>query len=206
MTDKIQKYETREAWLLAATEALAPLFDCDVPPARVSVGWPGGRGPKATVRGQCWGSTASADKVGAIFISPVLDEPIVILAVLAHEMCHLVDDCQSKHRGNFIRLARAIGLEGPKWTTAKPGDELLKLLIDIEADLGHYPHAKMAAPGTAGGDPKQGTRMMKMSCTRVECATHDLAKGEGYIARTTRKWLDEYGAPNCPSCGWELTF
>lgn len=36
--------------------------------------------------------------------------------------------------------------------------------------------------------PEQGTRLLKISC-----------KSCGYIARTTRLWLDEHGAPFC-SC------
>ena len=205
-TDQIQTYETREAWLLAAMDKLADLFAGPVPKARVSVGWPGGRGPKATVRGQCWHTKASEDAIGAIFISPIIAEPIIILAVLAHEMCHLVDNCEHGHKKEFILLARSIGLEGPKWTSAKPSLDLLASLTIIEGELGHYPHAAMAAPGTKGGDPVQGTRMIKVACSRPECETFDPAKGEGYVLRTTRKWLDAFGAPMCPSCDEFMDF
>lgn len=203
--EKIQKYETRESWLLAALDALSSLFAQPLPPARVSVGWPGGRGKKSSVIGQCWKTTASADNIGAIFVSPVLDEPILILATLVHEMCHLADDVTNGHRKEFIRLAKSVGLE-PKWTATTAGPELLALLIPIEESLGHYPHAKMAAPGTVGGDPVQGTRMLKVSCTQPHCDTFDPKKGEGYVARTTRKWLDAFGSPSCAGCGIEMDF
>lgn len=203
--EKIQKYETREAWLIAAMDALASLFPQPLPPARVSVGWPGGRGKKSSTIGQCWKTTASADNIGAIFISPVLDEAITILETLVHEMCHLADDCTNGHRKGFIRFARAVGLEG-KWTATHAGGELLKLLVEIEDTLGHYPHAKMAAPGTKGGDPVQGTRMLKVACDKPYCETFDPEKGEGYVLRTTRKWLDLYGAPMCPGCDQTMAF
>lgn len=38
--------------------------------------------------------------------------------------------------------------------------------------------------------PKQSARLIKCVCP--EC---------GYIARTTRKWLDERGPPHCPDHG-----
>ncbi len=43
-----EKFSTREEWLVAAIEALGKTVfadaDVELPPVRVSVGWPGGRG------------------------------------------------------------------------------------------------------------------------------------------------------------------
>ena len=50
-----------------------------------------------------------------------------------------------------------------------------------------YPHSKLNV--TLETKP-QTTRMIK-----CECATC------GFVVRTTRKWLDEVGAPHCPNDG-----
>lgn len=198
--DKLSKtpYETREAWLTAATEALgaevfAPVGET-LPAVRLSVGWPGGRGNKNAVIGQCWSSAAAADKVSQVFVSPVLDDASRVLDVLAHELIHAVDDCTSGHKGRFGKIARAIGLEG-KLTATVAGPALKARLDTIAANLGAYPHAALAnAVNGAEGPKKQTTRMLKVEC----------AEGSGYKARITRQWLDEYGAPFCPCHGEQM--
>lgn len=181
----------REAWLIAAVEALAPVFaeaGETLPAVKVSVGWPGGSGRKNSVIGQCWSPSAAADQVSHIFISPVLDEAPRVLDVLAHELVHAInyaegDDCG--HRGRFATIARAIGLTG-KMTATVAGEELAERLGAIADDLGDYPHGAIVNP--LDGVKKQTTRMLKIEC----------AEGSGYIVRTTRKWLEEFGAPKCP--------
>lgn len=185
---------TREEWLTAAVEALSPIFHEigeRVPPVRVSVGWPGGRSKKATTIGQCWKSIASADGVPQLFISPVLDDGTRVLDVLVHELIHAIDDCESGHKGRFVAIARRVGLEAP-WTATTAGPALAETLAGVSAELGEYPHAALT-PALAG-IKKQTTRMLKL-----ECPT------SGYVVRTTRKWLDEWGAPICPCCDERMT-
>jgi len=179
-------HTTREEWLTAAIEALAPLFKQHghtVPPVRVSVGWPGGRGPKQNVVGQCWGTTSAADGTAQMFISPIVSDPYAVLGILAHELAHAVDDCRNGHRAPFVRIIRSIGLAG-KPTATTPGPELEPVLHGIIGTLGMFPHATLTAACTK----KQTTRMLKLVCP--EC---------GYTIRTTAKWL-ETGVPTCP-CG-----
>ena len=189
-TTAAETHETREAWLMSAVEKLRPLFaevDEEVPAVRVSVGWPGGRGKKNSVIGQCWPTGYAGDKVAQLFISPVLDDAGTVLSTLAHELVHAVDDCQSGHKGRFAKVAKGIGLTG-KMTATVAGDALKARLDDVGAQLGAFPHARLASPtGAKLGEPKQKSRQLK-----VECSTC------GYTARTTRKWLDEVGAPLCP--------
>ena len=185
-------HEFREAWLQAAVAALVPLFvaaDLEVPPVRISVGFPGGRGRKDSVIGQCWSSHASADKVHQIFIHPVLDDVEQILGVIMHELVHAIDDCESGHKGPFVKMIRALGLAG-KPTATTVGEELAEELKPLAEALGEYPHAILATmgPGGADGPKKQSTRMLKVVC----------AEQSGYVVRMTRKWLDEVGAPVCP--------
>ncbi|MDG4801752.1 SprT-like domain-containing protein [Micromonospora sp. WMMD980] len=180
-------YGTREEWLTAAVEAMRPLFaevGETIPTVRVSVGWPGGKGKKNATIGQCWPTGLAGDKVAQIFISPVLDKPADILATLAHELVHAVDDCANQHKGRFVKIAKAIGLTG-KMTATVAGDELAGRLAAIAKTLGDFPHGRLSL--VSGSEKKQSTRMIKCECG--DC---------GYTARTTRKWLDEYGAPICP--------
>ncbi|RLK22675.1 SprT-like family protein [Micromonospora sp. M71_S20] len=184
-----KSFSTREEWLTEAVEALKPLFEgvgATVPTVRVSVGWPGGKGKKNSVIGQCWASWTAADKVSQVFISPVLDDAGQVLATLAHEVVHAVDDCKSGHKGDFAKIAKGIGLTG-KMTATVAGDDLKVTLGEIAAFLGPYPHAKLSITDGGAGEKPQKNRQLK-----VECAAC------GYTARTTRKWLDEVGAPLCP--------
>lgn len=185
----------REAWLQAAIIGLAPLFaaaEIEIPQVRISVGFPGGPGRKDNVIGQCWNSHAASDKIHQIFIHPKLSDVTQILGVIMHEIVHAVDDCQHGHKGPFVKMIRALGLEG-KPTATVVGEELAEQLKPILDSLGEYPHGALAGM-TAGGDgggKKQTTRMLKVVC----------GSDPEYKVRTTRKMLDEYGAPSCPCHG-----
>jgi hypothetical protein len=189
------RFATREEWLVEGVRALAPIFEEAgeaLPAVKVSVGWPGGRGRKNSVIGQCWSPTVAADEVSHVFISPVLADPARVLDVLAHELVHAInfagDDAGCGHKGAFSRIAKAIGLEG-KMTATVAGEGLKARLDEIVADLGDYPHGALVAAGEgADGPKKQGTRMLKVEC----------AEGSGYVVRMTRKWIDEFGTPSCP--------
>lgn len=186
------KFETREQWLQAAVVRLARLFkavNIDLPPVRVSVGWPhkGGTATKGKVIGQCWKREVASDNVSQIFISPGLGEDEVkVLGVLAHELVHAVDDCESGHKGAFTVMARSIGLEG-KMTETNVGPHLEAQLKEILGDLGDFPHAALDATEMAKQTPKQSTRMLKLEA--VDCC--------GYTVRTTQKWIEQ-GLPTCP--------
>ncbi|HYD29212.1 hypothetical protein [Brevundimonas sp.] len=52
------------------------------------------------------------------------------------------------------------------------------------------PHGERSAAAPAGGAKKQTARMIK--CTCATC---------GYVARTSRMWIVEVGAPHCPRHG-----
>lgn len=197
-------FSTREDWLVAAVKELSALYteaSVELPPVRVSVGWPGG-GNMSMVIGQAWIKTASADDVAQVFISPILDYSVRVLDVLAHELIHVIDENKSGHRGDFAKIATMIGLEGPM-TATTAGPALSYRLGCIAQVLGPYPHSRiktrteMGTPRlspkggpriTAEGPGKQSTRMRKVVCI----------EGSGYKARLTRTWLDAYGPPLCP--------
>lgn len=194
---------TREEWLMRAIEEMRTIFaevGESIPPVAVSVGWPGG-GSRNTRIGECWAASAATNHKAQIFISPMIEDAIEVLAVLAHELVHAIDDCQSGHRGRFAKIAKGIGLEG-KMTATVAGAALKARLEGVAATLGDYPHgairlatARVTKPGEettteirTSGPKKQTTRMLKVEC----------AQGSGYVVRMTRKWIEEVGTPICP--------
>lgn len=184
----------------AAVEAMRPLFEqhgYKIPEIKVACGWPsrGGTSAKKRTLGQCWGNEASADNKNQIFVSPYIENNVddyAVLPVLVHEVVHAVVGIEARHGKVFRKCAESVGLTG-KMTSTVPGDELKAAIVVWQASLGEYPHAKL--------DPqqspvkKQSTRMIKMECKNPEC---------GYVARTTRKWLDQVGIAHCPKHG-EMT-
>ena len=75
--------------------------------------------------------------------------------------------------------------------TATIATDSLKLKIaEWVKVLGEYPHAILG--GENSGGKKQSTRLIKCEC---EC---------GYNVRITRKWLNDLGAPICPSCNIQM--
>jgi hypothetical protein len=94
---------TREAWLLLAVDAVAPIFHekgFQVPRVRVSCAIPS-TSVRGSAVGQCWGRSMSEDGVNEIFISPVYSSAIEVLDTLVHELVHAVDDCQHRHGPGF---------------------------------------------------------------------------------------------------------
>jgi hypothetical protein len=175
---------TRELWLEKATEKLrtdffAPIGEI-VPPVRVSIGFPGGGSPRKTV-GEYWKSVAVKDGVPQVFISPVKDCPIEILDILVHELVHaIVPD--AGHKAPFKRIALAVGLTG-KMRSTVAGPKLKARLNELARELGPIPQSAIIL---GEGRKKQSTRMIKVECS--DC---------GYVARTTRQWLETIGAPLC---------
>jgi hypothetical protein len=175
---------TREEWLQAGINGLKEMFaeiGETIPEVYVSVGFPKGARGKGKAIGICHPSAQSSDEKAHIFIHPELVDSARVLDVLAHELIHALDNCQSGHKGNFARVATAFGLEG-KMTATVAGSALTARLNALIESLGAYPHAVLIPTGK-----KQSTRLVKCECT--EC---------GYIVRTTRKWVDIQGAPFCP--------
>jgi len=177
----------REEWLQASLNGLKELFTEigeDGPDVYVSVGYPKGARGKGKTIGQCHPAVLSGDDKAHIFIHPCLTDSVKVLAVLAHELIHAIDNCESGHKGRFARVAKAFGLEG-KMTETTPSAPLVERLNTLVTLLGEYPHALLKESGK-----KQSTRMIKCEC--YSC---------GYIARTSSKWIEQAGAPICP-CGY----
>lgn len=188
MSNENETNITREEWLQRAIAHLTEVFDKHtgyaLPEMQVSVGWPsaGGLANRKKVIGQCW--SGEAQEVPHVFISPLLADPKEVLAVLVHEIVHALCEAGTGHRGQFITVAKAVGLVKP-WTATQAGEELAQELARIVAELPEYPHKALKA---SGKEKKQSTRMLKVVCEDCD-----------YTVRTTAKWL-EVGTPTCP-CG-----
>lgn len=182
----------REEWLNNAVDALRPLFaevGATVPDrVRVTVGFPGGRGPKTRTIGQCWATGAVADGIPTVFISPVLSDPVIMLSTLVHELVHAVDNCVNGHKRPFARIATAVGLTG-KMTATVAGDALRERLESMAEGLGPIDHGAL---NPSVGLKKQTTRMLKVACPVCGC-----------VIRMTQKWLSEAGTPSC-GCGTRM--
>lgn len=189
-------------------------------PFRVSIGFTSG-GQNARAAAEVWSDVASADGKFEILIRPDEDRPMMVTAYLAHELCHVAVGLQEGHKGNFKRLMMLIGMTKP-FTCTVPTPVFEAWVQPFIDELGQLPHGKLQwrpeglfpsgkRPQGAGliakgireglaGDKlqelitnapkKQTTRLMKVLC--ADC---------GYVARVSRKWLDEVGPPHCPDHG-----
>jgi len=124
----------------------------------------------------------SADKTHEIFVSPTVADSLHAGGILMHEIIHAIVGTHEGHKGPFVTLARAVGLEG-KPTATNPGKALTRRLNALIGELGPYPHATLSLIQIK----KAGTRLIKVACPAC-----------GYTVRATRKWL-EIGSPICPT-------
>lgn len=179
--------EQRQNYIEIATQEMQELFERQGQPLpeklRVSIGF-NSLGKRAI--GACYHSTASGDDHREVFISPVLSSNEDILATLAHELCHAALPDGVGHGKPFKELAYGIGLTG-KATSTVAGPAFQWWIANFVREHGDYPAAAVN-PGKRQG--KQPTAMLKCECEAC-----------GYIVRTTRKWLDDIGAPHCPLHG-----
>ncbi|QVJ13050.1 hypothetical protein [Pseudomonas phage Psa21-HRN] len=180
--------KTREGWLRAAVQKLEARLEQagqKMPEAwAVSVGFPKRAHAKVAAIGECWSKEVSTASVYEMFISPVLENPVEVLATLLHEMIHAAVGLECKHAGPFAKTARAVGLKGKLTATyAEPGTELHDALTDLSRELGDYPHKAMA-PRKKPAQPK-GWFLVKL------VSPND----PGYKFTIAPRLIEEYGMP-----------
>ena len=176
----------RETYLDKSVIKLSKLFKkagYDLPPVHVSCSWPGGAGKKKGTIGQCFPKHMSKGKINEIFISPVIEDAVEVLEIVVHELIHAIDDCKHKHRKEFIKIMKDMGLEG-KPTATHAGKDLKADLVVVAKALGKYPHSKLTIPkkksGTNGGPTK-------ITCNDCGCTW-----------RMSPKWTELLTC--CPAC------
>lgn len=137
-------HATREQWLVESVKLIKEqLFDVHeywLPPIiRISVGLCGGK-----AIGIYMDPEQAEDGSSHIFIDPRLKDPIQILATVVHELVHASVGVECKHKGMFVKVIRALGLEGkPTATVCNPGTELYATLTGMSVTLGDFPHATL---------------------------------------------------------------
>lgn len=180
-----------EACNMILGSIIAPAISADWEPAhpfRVSVGYAPRSRANSKVVAVCIASAASADSHNEIFVTPAIDDSMVIMANLAHELIHYSDDCESGHKNFFARIARRIGLEG-KLTATVAGDRLKGQLQKIVDTLGEIPHAKIDLDKAK---PRQSTRMIKVACPDTETC--------GFSYRTSQTNISKISDFLCCAC------
>lgn len=108
--------------------------------------------------GECWhGGEANPQ----VFVSPLLDKPLNVLAILVHELLHVTLPPKAGHKGAFKRAMKEAGLEG-KPTATNAGEKLTRRLNMLANTLGAYPHRALDA--TDLERKKQTTRLRLYLC------------------------------------------
>ena len=181
-------HSNREEWLNAAVEELRPIFDAvsfTLPDKiRVTCGFPSSRARAANkFVGEHWSPHASSDGSHEILISPVVDDPLGVFAILVHELSHAATDGHG-HDRVFLKCVRSLWLEG-RPTATFPGDAFKQNFKNILDGLGSYPHARLNIDALR---KKQGTRLLKAECGHRDCK---------YTVRLSQVWADK-GLPLCP--------
>lgn len=176
----------REDWLERAANMLRTDFreyGYILPYAiRFACSWPS-KGKRAKTIGEHWGPKNSGDGTHEIMISMRQDDPLRVLGILVHELCHAAIWPTRGHGRDFKDCAIAAGLCG-KMRATKETAELIQRLEEIVSEIGPYPHAEVRL----ANKPTQTTRMFKCQCQ--EC---------NYTVRVSRKWFLQ-ATPRCPLC------
>lgn len=219
-------HTTRELWTAALVDAMRPTFqERGYPlPANIratiaftSQGWRGKR------RGECWLPEASADGAVEIMVHLCETDPVRILNILTHELCHAAQGKIANERGKpkqagghgriWKEVAAALDLKPAMKTNAK-GKEVeqwqyalgdanglwgtwAKPLLEA---AGAMPHAALAEFVKKEKDAaKQSARMLKFK--HQDCGGLD----EGaYIWRASGKATADKAKVSCPCCGQRI--
>src|SRR3990167_4763595 len=154
------KHLTRESWLTAAAKIIGPWVEeheGEKLPDRmpVIVSWPFGRRPNTI--GVCYPASWTADEAVYVTVSPVLSDPVRVLATLLHELIHAIG--HMNHGKDFRKAATGLGLVG-KMKSTEAGEELCQRLQKVADKLGPYPHSEMTPRGH-GKEKKPKTEKKK---------------------------------------------
>ncbi|MGY4832241.1 transcription elongation protein SprT [Burkholderia pyrrocinia] len=214
----------RETWLNSMAALMAPRFaelGKPLPKFRVTIGWTsGGKNDNAT--GECWSPRVSEDEHFEIFLTPRRSDSMAVACTLAHELTHAAVGLAEGHKGEFARVARALGFTG-RLTHAQQPPALQAWIQPMIDKLGALPHAaimpdrpralidlsallgdtkrKPVEDGDDDGDD-EGTgkdEPLNNKPPRQSTRMHKTECTEcGYTARVSAKWL-KVGAPLCPA-------
>lgn len=201
------KFDTREAYLVAATDKLRPWFaqrDLEIQPVQVSCGFPA-KSPMKTL-GECWHGDATDDGTRQIFISPLIRKVVDVIGTLAHELLHASLPDDAKHGPKFKEGMKKLGLEGNA-RSAGPGPELQLFIESFIEELGEYPNTTLKPKERKMSEKAASKKSFKLFCPRKRngdkaCLITEKTAGGDYNVTASRKSL-KLGFPLCP-CGAEM--
>lgn len=176
-----------EEWLAAAVAAMRPWFEeLKLPlPSQIVASRGFLKFSKSNAIGQCWDPKASIRGANEIFICPRMEDPVQILSVLLHELCHAAVGVEHQHKKPFREAVRRFGLAGkPTATYAEEGSEIHAKLTQLAESLGPYP----GAPMRLARKPKSGDSYMRL------VSVND----ESYKVNIKKSLYEEFGAPTDP--------
>lgn len=211
----------RETWLNSMAALMAPRFaelGKPLPKFRVTIGWTsGGKNDNAT--GECWSPRASEDEHFEIFLTPRRSDSMAVACTLAHELTHAAVGLAEGHKGEFARVARALGFSG-RLTHAQQPPALQAWIKPMIDKLGALPHAAIMPDrpralidlsallgdtkrvDDGGDDCDESTGKAEPLNNKPPRQSTRMHKTEctecGYTARVSAKWL-KVGAPLCPA-------
>ena len=183
----------REDWLTSAADVMGVWLDSPKP-VLVSVGFPskGGLSVNKKRLAECWEGVVCPDGSAQVYVSPVLNDPVLVLAALLHELIHAKIGADEKHGKGFKKEMKKVGLEGPAGATSA-GAVLLLRLDGLAATLGPYPHPGLVP--TMKEKVAKGSRLKKLQCPGCELTVWATEK-------TLREVQEAQGGlPWCGVCG-----
>jgi hypothetical protein len=196
--NKTATERTREEWLsecadLMLLELFTPITTIrSSMRIKVSVGYAPNTKANSNVIGCCLSSVCSGEGYNEIFISPTINDSSTVLATLAHEICHAIDDNKSGHRGEFARLARAVGLAG-KLTATTAGDKLQTSIDEYIDIMGEIPHSAV----DLSSKPRQKNRNLKVWCDSCGFKFNTSITQINHVIETA-------GCISCPACARDM--
>lgn len=184
----------REEWLTASVKKLSEVFFHNhglqfEHPVKISTGWC--RGSKKAI-GQCWSNVCSADGFVEIFISPVLQDRVEVLATVLHELIHAHLGNGKGHGKEFKKIVKEVGLAGRVTATyAESGSALYNQLAAMAEELGEYPH-KALTPSE--GVKKDGSGEGKKGAWIRFTSIND----PSFRCMVSPKSIEKFGIPKDP--------
>ena len=147
-----------EVWLHEAMEYMRPRFaelGYEIPPVNISVGFGSAgfkSGSKRPVLGWCYARRMSAAWVNDIYITPLVEESDMALSVLAHELVHAIDDCESGHGPRFKQISKDLKLTDCAQVSLSDFRDTVDFYRRILGKIGRYPRSGIRYQHTQSPD------------------------------------------------------
>lgn len=207
-----------QAWLGCLTDAFRPIFaerGYPLPASIVAkIAFPS-KGQRGKARGEHFAPTMGADQqTHTIFIHPGETDPVMILNIFTHELCHAAQYVAARTRADaatdekkaaqamrqagghgklWKEVAAALDLEKREgWKHEMGGDAWKAWAAPLLEAVGPMPHNPLADAVRA--QKKQGTRMLKLE--HEECLD-----GESTTWRMAGSRIAGLRQVRCPCCG-----